>query len=316
MAKPGRVAVLMGGRSAERAISLQSGGAVLAALQRQGVEAEAVDLDEGVLERLRRGGFERVFIALHGRGGEDGQIQGALETLRIPYTGSGVLGSALAMDKLSAKRMWLATGVPTPSFVVLARGFDAEAVVAELGLPLMVKPAREGSSLGVAKVDQAQALYAAWEAASRLDERVIAERWVTGREYTCAVLAGEPLPMIRLETPRAFYDYEAKYHDDRTRYIVPCGLPEALERELQALALTAFQALEARGWGRVDLLLDERRRPWFIEVNTVPGMTDHSLVPMAARAAGIDFDALVLRVLATARLSDPVTSQSPSAEAR
>jgi D-alanine-D-alanine ligase len=305
MAELGRVAVLMGGRSAEREISLQSGNAVLSALRRKGVEAEAVDLDANVLGRLSGGGFSRVFIALHGRGGEDGQIQGALETLRIPYTGSGVLGSALSMDKLAAKRVWLAVGVPTPPFMMLARGFDPEAVTEALGLPLMVKPAREGSSLGVAKVNKVAELRAAWQDASRLDDRVIAERWVTGREYTCAVLEGEALPMIRLETPRPFYDYQAKYHDDRTQYICPCGLPERLERDVQRLALQAFDALDARGWGRVDLLLDAQDRPWFIEVNTVPGMTDHSLVPMAARAAGLSFDELVVRVLQTAMLSDP-----------
>lgn len=295
----GRVAVLMGGWSAERVISLESGSAVLAALKRKGVAAEAIDLDRDVFKRLKEGEFDRAFIALHGRGGEDGVIQGALEAMGIPYTGSGVLGSALAMDKCKSKLIWMSLGVPTPPFVELAADLDADGVVEALGLPLMVKPAREGSSLGASKVTATEQLRPAWQRASQYDSSIIAERWITGKEYTAALLDGEPLPMIQLKTPRAFYDYEAKYVDDRTQYICPCGLPEIRERELQALALKGFRALGARGWGRVDLLVDEEERPWLIEVNTVPGMTSHSLVPMAAKAAGIGFDDLVLRILKT-----------------
>ncbi|MGH8509451.1 MAG: D-alanine--D-alanine ligase [Gammaproteobacteria bacterium] len=296
------VAVLMGGDSAERAISLESGNAVLAALRRKGVHATPVDLDAHVLERLRSDGYDCAFIALHGRGGEDGQIQGALETLRIPYTGSGVLGSALAMDKIRAKRVWIGAGLPTPSFVELKEGSDAQAVVSALGLPIMVKPACEGSSIGASKVENPEGLSAAWKSAAEFDESIIAEQWITGREYTVAVLHEEALPMIRLETPRLFYDYEAKYHDDRTRYICPAELPAEREREYQALAVRAFQTLGAHSWGRVDMLVDRADRPWLIEVNTVPGMTSHSLVPMAAKAASISFDDLVMMILQTARL--------------
>ena len=292
----GRVAVLMGGQSAERPISLKSGQAVLEALWRRGVDAHGVDAGPDVLSVLRDGGYARAFIALHGRGGEDGVIQGALQTLGLPYTGSGVLGSALGMDKRRCKLIWSALGLPTPEFVLLASAPDLE-VAAGLGFPLMVKPVHEGSSIGMARVDDAQALAEAWTAARDYDDQVIAERWITGAEYTVAVLDGGPLPLIRLETPRGFYDYEAKYRADSTRYHCPCGLPAAREAELQGLALRAFDAVGARGWGRVDILLDGAQRPWLIEVNTVPGMTVHSLVPMAARAAGIDFDELVMRIL-------------------
>ncbi len=305
----GRVAVLMGGWSAERAISLESGGAVFAALKRKGVEAVAIDLDRDVLKRLTDGGHDRVFIALHGRGGEDGVIQGALEAMGIPYTGSGVLGSALAMDKCKSKRIWMSLGVPTPPFVELVADLEAEAVVESLGLPLMVKPAREGSSLGASKVTAKEQLRLAWQLASHYDSSVIAERWIAGKEYTAGLLDSEALPMIQLKTPRAFYDYEAKYFDDQTQYICPCGLPEIRERELQALALKGFRALGAQGWGRVDLLVDAQDHPWLIEVNTVPGMTSHSLVPMAAKAAGIAFDDLVLRILETS-LSRPSMAQT------
>jgi D-alanine-D-alanine ligase len=296
-ARFGKVAVLMGGDSAEREISLESGSAVLAALLRQGVRAEGLDLNGQVLGRLQAEGFDRVFIALHGRGGEDGQIQGALETLRIPYTGSGILASALAMDKRMSKRVWLSLGLPTPPFLELGQGFDPEAVVEAVGLPIMVKPAREGSSVGASKVTAKDALTEAWRQAARTDDCVIAERWITGKEYTVAVLGAEALPIIRLETPRAFYDYEAKYLDDQTRYLIPSGLSEDRERVTQSLALRAFHALGCRGWGRVDLMIDGQDQPWLLEVNTVPGMTSHSLVPMAAKAAGIGFDELVLRIL-------------------
>ena len=296
----GKVAVLMGGRSAERPISLDSGGAVLEALTRQGIEAQGLEPDAEGLGRLARREFDRVFIALHGRGGEDGSIQGALETLGVPYTGSGVLASAVAMDKRLAKYVWLGAGLPTPPFVELDAGFDPDRVVESLGLPLMVKPVREGSSLGASQVVETTGLGPAYTLAASFDERVIAERWITGAEYTAGVLGEEALPLIRLETPRLFYDYEAKYHDDRTRYLCPAGLSEATERELQVLALRAFRALDGRGWGRVDFLVDGEGRPWFIEVNTVPGMTGHSLVPMAAKAAGLSFEALVVRILETA----------------
>jgi len=295
----GRVAVLLGGKAAEREISLVSGNAVLAGLRRRGVDAHPVDTAErDALARLADGGFARAFIVLHGRGGEDGVIQGALEAIGLPYTGSGVLGSAIGMDKCRAKLVWQGAGLPTPPFAVLRREDDLKAA-AGLGFPLMIKPASEGSSIGIAKVDDADGLKGAWENARKYDSLVIAERWVRGGEFTAAVLRGETLPLIKLETPHAFYDFDAKYHADTTRYLIPCGLDADKERELQALALAAFDAVGASGWGRVDLMLDEAQQPWLIEVNTVPGMTDHSLVPMAARARGIDFDELVWRILET-----------------
>jgi len=293
----GKVAVLMGGESAEREISLRSGAAVLGALQRCGVDAHGLDAGADLLQRLPREGYDRAFIILHGRGGEDGVVQGALERLGLPYTGSGVLGSALAMDKCRTKALWRGLGLPTPESVLL-RGTGDLAAAERLGYPLMIKPSREGSSIGMAKVEDAGQLHAAWQAAAGYDTEVMAERWIQGREYTASLLQGEALPLIRLETPHLFYDYAAKYHADTTRYHCPCGLPEAEEAELKTLCLEAFEAVGASGWGRVDLMLDEQQRPWLIEVNTVPGMTDHSLVPMAARAAGIDFDELVLRILA------------------
>ncbi|MFQ5488951.1 MAG: D-alanine--D-alanine ligase [Gammaproteobacteria bacterium] len=293
----GRVAVLMGGRAAERAISLQSGTAVLASLQRSGVDAVGVDVDEAVLRRLQEGAFSRAFIVLHGRGGEDGVMQGALETLGLPYTGSGVLASALSMDKLRSKQLWQGAGLPTPPAAALNGEADLESVLAQLGLPLIVKPVHEGSSLGMSRVDEAGDLARAWQAARALDREVLAERWVDGVEYTAAILGEMVLPLIRIETPRAFYDFAAKYEAQDTRFLCPCGLPAAREAELQALALAAFRALGCRGWGRVDLICAGDGRPWLIEINTVPGMTNHSLVPMAARAADIDFDELVWRIL-------------------
>lgn len=298
-ARYGRVAVLMGGTSAERAISLETGAAVCAALRRLGVDAEAVDVGPGFLCGFAGSGFDRAFIALHGRGGEDGTMQGALTTLGIPFTGSGVLGSALAIDKVRSKWVWQCHGLPTPPFLELLRSEDVARIVPELGLPVMVKPVREGSSCGASRVTEAAALNAAWERARALDARVLAEQWITGPEYTVGILHDEVLPVIRLETPREFYDYEAKYLADTTRYLCPCGLAAAEERELGRLALRAFRLVGASGWGRVDLMLDDRRRPWLLEVNTVPGMTSHSLVPMAARHAGISFDELVLRILDT-----------------
>ncbi len=294
----GKVAVLLGGRAAEREISLMSGNAVLAALRNQGVDAHPLDPDAMVLEQLRTGGYDRAFIILHGRGGEDGVIQGALETIAMPYTGSGVLGSALGMDKYRTKLAWVGAGLPTAESVLLRDRADLAAAAA-IGFPLMVKPAHEGSSIGMARVEDPAALAAAWELASNYDSLVIAERWIQGAEYTCAILGREVLPMIRLETPHAFYDYDAKYRADSTRYHCPCGLPEETEQGFRQLALAAFDAVGASGWGRVDLMVDAASRPYLLEINTVPGMTDHSLVPMAARAAGIDFEALVVRILET-----------------
>jgi D-alanine-D-alanine ligase len=294
----GKVAVLMGGDSAERAISLKSGTAVLEALQTRGVDAHGLDAGPDVLQRLEAENFDRAFVMLHGRGGEDGVIQGALERIGMPYTGSGVLGSALGMDKYRTKALWRGLGLPTPDSLLLEQSGDLETAT-ELGFPLIIKPSREGSSIGMAKVEDLSQLRQAWEAARDFDTSVLAERWIVGREYTAALLQGQTLPMIRLETPHTFYDYEAKYHADTTRYHCPCGLPEAQESALQKLCLQAFEAVGAEGWGRVDLMLDEQQRPWLIEVNTVPGMTDHSLVPMSARVAGIDFDDLVLRILAS-----------------
>ena len=299
----GKVAVLMGGRSAEREISLQTGAAILAALRRQGVDAWEIDAGEGVVSDLAGGGFERVFNALHGRGGEDGVIQGALEALGLPYTGSGVLGSALSMDKVRCKWIWQRLGLPTPEFKLIRSEQDLDAAAQELGLPLMMKPVHEGSSLGAARVAAAEDLAQAWANASGYDDRVICERWMPGGDYTVGILHGHALPAIKIETEREFYDYQAKYLDDDTRYLCPCGLPQELEAELAGLALQAFDAIGAGGWGRVDILLDENRRPSLIDVNTVPGMTGHSLVPMAASRAGLDFDNLVLRVLDTSTLS-------------
>jgi D-alanine-D-alanine ligase len=297
----GKVAVLMGGWSAEREISLKSGQAVLAALRRKGVDAYGIDAGNDMLARLREGAYDRAFIALHGRGGEDGVVQGALEVLGLPYTGSGVLGSALCMHKLLAKRAWRGAGLATPEFIVLEAGFDPGTVTQQLGYPVAVKPVLEGSSLGVTKVESEAGLIVAYENAQRFGGPVIAERWIKGKEYTAAMLGDMSLPLIRLETPRAFYDYEAKYFSDSTRYHCPCGLSAQEEQGLQRFARQAFETLGAGGWGRVDFMVDEQGQPWLIEVNTVPGMTDHSLVPMAARAVGIEFDELVLRILMTAR---------------
>jgi len=295
--KFGKVAVLLGGQSAEREVSLKSGGAVLTALVRQGVDAHGLDPAQAdTLGRLRSGGFARAFIVRHGRGGEDGQIQGLLETIGLPYTGSGVLGSALGMDKYRCKRLWQGCGLPTAEFALLRQEADLAQAEA-LGFPLMIKPAREGSSIGMTRADDPETLVEAWRAATRYDALVLAERWIDGPEYTCAVLNGEALPVIRLETPRAFYDYEAKYLADTTRYLCPCGLDAASESRLRALCLEAFGAVGAAGWGRVDFMLDGDGRPYLLEVNTVPGMTDHSLVPMAAQAHGLDFDALAWRIL-------------------
>jgi D-alanine-D-alanine ligase len=295
----GKVAVLLGGRSAEREISLLSGRAVLRALQQREIDAEPVDAgDENFVQQLWDGSFQRAFIALHGRGGEDGVVQGLLESLGIPYTGSGVLGSALSMDKLRVKQLWIGAGLPTPAFAVLRSDADLQQVES-LGFPVMLKPVHEGSSLGMTRVEGRHALTAAWQEARRYDDEVLAERWVNGAEYTAALVGERTLPLIRLETPRGFYDYEAKYHADSTRYHCPCGLPPEEETRLQELAMRAFRAVCASGWGRVDLFLDHSHQPWLIEVNTIPGMTDHSLVPMAAQAHGWDMAELVWRILET-----------------
>jgi len=292
-----RVAVLLGGKSAEREVSLKSGALVLAALRARGVDAHAFDPAEHGLEALIAGRYERAFIALHGRFGEDGTLQGALEWLGLRYTGSGVLGCALAMDKLRAKRLWMAEGLPTPPFEILDAKSDFRATAKRLGLPLMVKPVNEGSSIGMSKVRAAGDLEEAYALAVNYDRAVIAEKFVDGTELTAGILGDEALPLIKLETPRDFYDYQAKYVADDTRYLIPCGLPAAKEREVQQLCLRAFRALACSGWGRVDLMLDRAGEPWLLEVNTVPGMTDHSLVPMAARAAGLSYEDLCMRIL-------------------
>lgn len=294
----GKVAVLFGGTSAEREVSLKSGSEVLRALQARGVDAWPVDPADGLVEQLERGAFDRAFIVLHGRGGEDGTAQGLLEFMGIPYTGSGVLGSALSMDKFRTKQIWQACGLPTPDYTQVDSVQALQDFVAGAGYPVAVKPAREGSSIGVTRLTPDKDAAAAFKAARDLDEVVIAEKWITGEEYFCAVLGRQPLPLIRLETPREFYDYEAKYFSNDTRYHCPSGLTDEVERELQQMCLRAFDAVDAHGWGRVDFMLDGDGRPWLVEVNTVPGMTDHSLVPMAARAVGMDFETLVVTILA------------------
>jgi D-alanine-D-alanine ligase len=295
----GRVAVLLGGDSSEREISLLSGSAVLAALGRRGVAATAFDPREQWLPDLLAQRFDRAWIALHGPGGEDGTVQGALEYLGIPYTGSGVAGSAIGMDKLRSKRLAQAIGVASPDALELRGPQDFELALERLRLPLIVKPATQGSSVGMTKVESAEALPAAYATAAAVDASVFAESWISGAEYTVALLQGEALPSIRIETPWGFYDYEAKYFRDDTRYLCPSGLSQPAERHLQSLALAAFAAAGGEGWGRADFMMDAAGRALLLEVNTVPGMTSHSLVPMAARAADIDFDELVWRVLET-----------------
>lgn len=291
----GKVAVLFGGTSAEREVSLNSGARVLAALQGQGIDAHPFDPASQPLDALK--GYDRAFIALHGRHGEDGTIQGALEVMHIPYTGSGVLASALAMDKFRTKLMWQAAGLPVPEYALLNAGSDFADIEEELGLPIFVKPAREGSSIGVTKVKARGELKAAYAEAARHDPLVIAEKGVMGGEYTVGIVGDQVLPIIKIEPATEWYDYEAKYNRDDTRYLCPCGLPEAKEMQIRAQALEAFRMLDGRGWGRVDFLMDEDGKHYFLEVNTAPGMTDHSLVPMGARVAGMDYAALVRRVL-------------------
>ena len=291
----GTVAVLFGGVSAERAVSLNSGSRVLAALQGQGVDAHAFDPAERSLEELK--GFDRAFIALHGGHGEDGALQGALDLMDLPYTGPGVLASAVAMDKFRTKLMWQGAGIPVPDYVVLTADSDFAAVEARLGLPIFVKPAREGSSIGIVKVKTSGGLAAAYAEAAQHDSLVIAEKAILGGEYTVAIVGDEVLPIIKIEPTTDFYDYEAKYTRDDTRYLCPCGLAAEQEMQIRSEALAAFRVLDGRGWGRVDFLMDEAGKHYFLEANTAPGMTDHSLVPMAARVAGMDYPALVRRVL-------------------
>lgn len=302
MSRFGKVGVIFGGRSAEREVSLKSGGAVLAALLRQGVDAHAFDPAAQGLDVLAGAGFERVFVILHGRGGEDGTLQGALEMLGIPYTGSGVMASALGMDKWRTKMIWQAAGLPVPDYALLDDASDFAAVEARLGLPLFVKPASEGSSVGISKVKAPGELAPAYAAARRHDPLVLAERYLGGGEYTVAILGDQALPAIRIVPTTEFYDYEAKYFRDDTRYLCPCGLDAAREAAMRDLALRAFKVVGCRGWGRVDVLLDADGAAYLLEINTAPGMTDHSLVPMAARQAGLSFDELCLRVLEQARV--------------
>ena len=295
----GRVAVLMGGAAAEREISLNSGGAVLQALLNKGVDAVGLDVGERPIQPLLGQGFDRVFNIIHGRGGEDGVLQGALEALGLPYTGSGVLASALAMDKLRTKLCWMGAGLPTPRWMLLRAEEDLAVCAETLNFPVIVKPALEGSSIGMSRAENPSELIEAWRRASHYNCAVFAETWITGAEYTAGVLDGEPLPLIRLETPNSFYDFDAKYRAETTRYHCPCGLSSEAESRLRNLSARACEAIGVAGWGRVDLLVDGGGDPWLIEVNTVPGMTDHSLVPMAARAAGLEFDELVWRILET-----------------
>lgn len=295
----GTVGVLMGGRSAEREVSLKSGAAVTAALRSAGISAEAIDWNGTLDGQLLDSDYARYFIALHGRGGEDGQVQAVLDLLGKPYTGTRVLGCALSMDKYRTKLAWLGAGLPTPPFVKLERGWRPGQLVDTLGLPLMIKPAREGSSFGVSKVGTADELPAAVAEAERYDSLVIAERCIVGGEYTLAIVAGQALPLIKLETPHDFYDYAAKYLVDTTRYLCPCGLDRAAEQAAAELGLAAFASVAGHGWGRVDFMRDADGQNWLIELNTVPGMTDHSLVPMAAREAGMSFEELVVTILAS-----------------
>ena len=296
--KFGKVAVLLGGKSAEREVSLDSGKAVLEALLRSGVNAEGFDPQERSVTELV--GYDRAFIVLHGRGGEDGKIQGALEWMNVPYTGTGVQGSAIGMDKVKTKQIWQGSDLPTAPYRIISKDSDLTEVIESLGLPLIIKPVHEGSSVGMSKVEKAEDLAAAIEKATIHDAVVMAEKWITGREYTISFLNGLPLPVIRLQPPAdvAFYDYEAKYNRNDVEYGIPCGLSESEEKNLQELCLRAFQAVGASGWGRIDAMLDEQGHFWLLEVNTVPGMTSHSLVPKAAKAVGYSFDELCVAILA------------------
>ena len=298
----GKVAVLQGGRSAEREISILSGSNVLEALRRTGVDAHAFDPSERSVLDLRREGFDRAFVALHGRYGEDGTIQGALELIGLPYTGSGVMASALCMDKIRTKMILVACGLPTPRWMVLTPASDSAAVARDLGLPLIVKPAREGSTIGLTKVSRVEDIEPARQTAAAHDPLVLAEAFVEGTELTAAFLEDEALPLVRIEAPGGNYDYRNKYFSDETKYFCPCGLPEAVERDIRSMVMRMAEVLGCRGWGRADLIRRADGSVTLLEMNTSPGMTGHSLVPMAARAAGMSFDALALRILAAARL--------------
>ena len=298
----GKVAVLMGGPSAEREVSLMSGKGVLEALRGKGIDAHPFDPAERELFDLKREGFERVFIALHGRFGEDGTVQGALEVLRIPYTGSGVLGSALAMDKWRTKLVWDASGIPTPRFAMVTPGTNWERLVELMGLPIIVKPVREGSTIGLTKVARVDDLAAAYELAARYDELVVVEEFIAGRELTAAVLGETALPLVRIEAPEGNYDYQNKYFTDDVKYYCPAGIEPALEDEIRAVTLRAFRVLGCRGWGRADVMLRPDGTYSFLEMNTSPGMTGHSLVPMAAKAAGLSYPDLCVKILEAAAL--------------
>lgn len=305
----GKVAVLTGGRSAEREVSLMSGTGVLAALRSKGVDAYAFDPAERELGELKREGFARCFIALHGRFGEDGTVQGALELLGIPYTGPGVMASAVAMDKLMTKRIWLAEGLATPAWRRVRSAQDTRAALAALGSPMIVKPVREGSTIGLTKVTQAEQCDAAYALAAEQDSMVMCEQFISGDEVTCPVLGSgataRSLPVIRIVAPDGNYDYQNKYFSDDTNYLVPCGLPDGEEARIQALVLQAFHALDCRGWARADVMIDAATRtPYLLEINTSPGMTSHSLVPMSARAAGLSYEDLCLALLAQAALDN------------
>ena len=302
MSQFGKVAVLLGGKSAEREVSQMSGAAVLEALRGRGIDAHGFDPAQRPLEDLLREGFARAFIALHGRYGEDGTVQGALELLNIPYTGSGVMASALAMDKWRTKLVWQAVGIPTPRFEMLTAASDFAAVVAKLGLPIIVKPSREGSTIGLTKVTQADQLEAAFQLAVKHDAMVLAEQFMSGSELTASILGDTALPLIRIAAASGLYDYHAKYFADDTQYFCPSGLPQAQEQVLQTLALRAFQIVGCSGWGRVDIMLDQSGAPHLLEVNTSPGMTSHSLVPMAAKVHGLAFPDLVIRILESAHV--------------
>ena len=302
MSQFGKVAVLLGGKSAEREVSQMSGAAVLEALRSRGIDAHGFDPAQRPLEDLLREGFARAFIALHGRYGEDGTVQGALELLNIPYTGSGVMASALAMDKWRTKLVWQAVGIPTPRFEMLTAASDFAAVVAKLGLPIIVKPSREGSTIGLTKVTRADQIEAAFHLAVKHDAMVLAEQFMSGSELTASILGDTALPLIRIAAASGLYDYHAKYFADDTQYFCPSGLPQAQEQVLQTLALRAFQIVGCSGWGRVDIMLDKNGSPHLLEVNTSPGMTSHSLVPMAAKVHGLAFPDLVIRILESAHV--------------
>lgn len=293
----GKVAVLMGGWSAEREVSLKSGAAVLSGLLKAGVDAHAVDFKKSNIELLND--YDRVFNILHGRGGEDGVLQGLLDYIEMPYTGTGILGSALAMDKIKTKEIWLTKSLKTPDFRTVKNIDDCKVAVEELGLPVIVKPALEGSSIGISKVETISQIEDAFSVANECKSEILIEKWIEGSEYTASIINGKVLPLIKLETPNQFYDYEAKYKSDTTEYLCPCGLSVDKENEIAKIAKDAFRAISGKGWGRVDFMLDDLQQPWLIEANTVPGMTDHSLVPMAAKQGGLKFDELVVEILKT-----------------